>query len=83
MCNFIIRPQKCYATVDLDLADSGSANPITADEALTVKSVTDNYVVLVRDNDTVVNVPLNVFVHTFSDKDPNEKKEAKKDSKKS
>lgn len=81
MCNFIIRPIKCYVTVDLNLSDSGSANPINAGDPLTVKEVNDTQVVLVRDNDTVVNVPLEVFVHTFSDKDPN-KKEEKKDSKK-
>jgi hypothetical protein len=81
MCNFIIRPIKCYATVDVNDDDSGSANPIVAGEAFTVKSVTNGLVVLVREDDALVNVPLEVYVHTFSDKDPNKKE--KKDSKES
>ncbi len=77
MCNFIIRPIKCYATVDVNEGSSGSANPIKAGEAFTVKEVVDGSVVLVREGDTVVNVPLTTFVHTFSDKDPSKKKDSK------
>ncbi len=82
MCNFIIRPIKCYATVDVisTNGESESANDIKAGEAFTVKSVVDGKVTLVRENDAVVYVPVSTFVHTFSDKDPN-KKDSKKESK--
>lgn len=73
MCNFIIRPIKCYATVDIESSDNVGANPVEAGEAFTVRKVKDGGVILVRDNDTVVNIDLATFVHTFSDKDPNEK----------
>lgn len=78
MCNFIIRPIKCYATVDIESDNSDSMNPIKAGDAMTVKGVYNDQVTLVRDNDTIVRVDISTFVHTFSDKDPNEKKDSKK-----
>lgn len=85
MCNFIIRPIKCYATVDINTSQvqSGSINEVKAGDALTVKEVTDrSMVVLVRDDDTIVNIPMETFIHVFSDKDPKEeKKDSKKESK--
>lgn len=79
MCNFIIRPIKCYATVDITSTKdiSESANDIKQGDELTVKEVHNGYVVLVRKNDTVVNVSMETYIHTFSDKDPNAKKENK------
>ncbi len=79
MCNFIIRPIKCYATVDIETV--GEGEDLKTGEVVTVKSVESNgRVVVVRENDKTAMIPMEVFVHTFSDKDPN-KKESKKDSK--
>lgn len=83
MCNFIIRPIECYATVDIVSTnhESESANDIKAGEKLTVSKVVDGKVCLVREGETVVYVPMATFVHTFSKNDPNKKED--KDSKKS
>jgi ribosomal protein L2 len=83
MCNFIIRPIKCYATVGIvsTNGESESANDIKAGEELTVSKVVDGKVCLVRQSDAVVYVPMETFVHTFSDKKPEAEKQKAKESK--
>lgn len=84
MCNFIIRPIKSYATVDLFLQSApGVTTRLYAGEYVTVKEVDQHGVVLASpsgenfEDKELVWIPMNVFVHVFSDKDPNAK-EAKK-----
>lgn len=72
MCNFIIRPVKCFATVNL----SGEGEPvyIKAGDAFEVDRIEGRYVISKDD----VSVPLDIFIHSFSLKDPNEKKKEEK-----
>lgn len=75
MCNFIIRPIKCYVTVDIAL-EAGENNDIAQLECgneVEVSHVVPEGVVVRKDKQTFI-VPLEVFVHTFSDKKPEDKK---------
>lgn len=79
MCNFIIRPIKCYATVDISLEtyeDTQEPN-IKCGDAVTVKSIASDGVVATDGNGTYFIIPMSVFTHSFSDKDPNAKKDSK------
>lgn len=86
MCNFIIRPIKSYVTLPVYAFHE---DEVSGSELLEVGAVfTPSYVGHSERNDAVVygklengnvvGIELDVFIHTFSDKDPN-----KKDSKKS
>ncbi len=76
MCNFIIRPVDCYATVNIELDDELE---ITQGQKVKVSRVNEKFVVIINPLGNEKNVPLEVFVHAFSLKDPNakEKKESK------
>ena len=68
MCNFIIRPIECYATLDY-LSDK-TTTELEAGQKVKVKHVTPHNVVVVAKNiakeDYEVSVPIEVFVHIFS-----------------
>lgn len=92
MCNFIIRPVKCFATIDVAataVITEGGKEPKTQSTILQVgteitpNSVDHGEIVRFEANgfDNVI-LPLSVFVHTFSLKDPNKKEEKKKEEKK-
>jgi hypothetical protein len=66
MCNFIIRPIKSYATIDV--YDENGNVVIRKGDSVDVKSIKGNNVI-----SGSFSVPVDVFVHTFSDKDPNKK----------
>lgn len=95
MCNFVIRPIKSYATIDVD-------NEIKRGEYLEVEKIENGHVkgTVNGDESRLVAVPLAVFVHTFTANpddiekvrkeehktmgyDPDKKNKEKKDSKKS
>ena len=61
MCNFIIRPIRSYATVDVD-------EEIKRGEYLEVEGVVNGHVkgTVNGEEDRLVAVPLAVFVHTFT-----------------
>lgn len=87
MCNFIIRNTvKSYATVDYfeekDVNDGEQTESIKAGEPVEVVAIhNDDVFVLVNgDKEKPVTVPLNTFVHMFSDKDPNKKEKTDKKS---
>lgn len=82
MCNFIIRPIKCYATVDVSLEkfEKTEDSDIKAGDALQVTTVCADGVVATDGNGTYFVIPVDVFTHTFSDKDPS-KKESKDSAK--
>ncbi len=68
MCNFIIRPIKSYATVDISL-EAGENNDISQIErgdAVQVSHVVPEGVVVRKDDKTTHVVPLSVFVHVFT-----------------
>lgn len=66
MCNFIVRPIKSYATIDLH--DENGDVIIRKGDSVEIKSIKGDKVV-----SGDFSVPLSVFVHSFSDKDPNKK----------
>jgi hypothetical protein len=66
MCNFIVRPIKSYATIDL--YDESGDVIVRKGDSVEIKSIIGKNVV---SGDFAV--PLEVFVHSFSDKDPNKK----------
>ncbi len=75
MCNFIIRPIKSYATIDVTASD-GQA--IKTGEFVEVTSVeSDGTVNGKHMGNDPVSFSMSVFTHTFSDKDPNKKKDSK------
>lgn len=84
MCNFIIRKDvKSYATIDI-VEEQRDGNVITIEQGdwLEVQYIKDKSVHALKMGVVDVVVPLEVFVHAFSNKDPNAK-EAKKEDKKS
>lgn len=80
MCNFIIRKDvKSYATIDVvEEQRDGEVITIEQGDWLEVQYIKDKSVHALKMGVVDVVVPLEVFVHAFSDKNPNEKKEDKK-----
>ncbi len=87
MCNFIIRPIKSYATVDVAASKVVSNKvPVSFENIVIkqgstfdVKRVDSGYVYgLLEGEESEVCVNMDDFVHTFSNKDPNAKEEKKK-----
>ena len=80
MCQFIIRPVDCYATVDY-LSDKTSIE-LEAGQKVKVKHVSVDTVTVIAENVAKekyeVNIPIATFVHMFSLKDPNAKEDKKK-----
>ena len=69
MCNFVIRPIKSYATVDLmgmDTEDQETKVLIKRGESLDVKVVIGQEVAGELEDGKALSIPLSVFVHTFT-----------------
>lgn len=90
MCNFIIRPIKSYATVDVYIATTeNSETLLKLGEFVTPKSVDGSGVVMAKvsgenfekDKDDLAFIPMSLFTHVFSNNDPNKKEDKKKEAK--
>ena len=72
MCNFIIRPVTSFATIDI--FEENGDKIFEAGEKFEVSKLKGKYVLDKNDK----GILLEVYIHTFSLKDPNKKEEKKK-----
>ncbi len=79
MCNFIIRPIKCYATVDI--YEDADTPLINAGDSFEVTRIEGDEVVGNVNDTAGLAIPLHVFTHAFSNNDPNEKDQKAKQAK--
>jgi hypothetical protein len=77
MCNFVIRPVKSFCTIDI--YSEPTKVLIKAGDSFTVSHIEGDTVVGDVNGTAGLAVPLSVYIHSFSLKDPNakEKKESK------
>lgn len=80
MCNFVVRPIKSFATVEV----SAGGKTIKRGEVVTVKDVSDKGVgVYIGDTaiGTIIHIPFEVFTHAFTASDEDVKKVKEEESK--